>query len=134
VVLAYTVAPNTIRVASSAPLLGIIGGYMAQLSINWEKLEVWQRRINFSVCIITILITLCLALGPNYVDLVANLGALVMGIIIGFSIFGREYVRQNSKIANSILFSLASFVLFYFIILIVIFFFFVTTEPFNCDY
>lgn len=132
VVLSSCVSPDSVRVAASASVMGMMGGYLAQLNMTWHKLEGWQKRINLSMCVLIILITFAMAIGPNYVDQTANFGALIMGMALGYSIFGREYARQNSKLANTISVFSALFVILYFVLSITIFFIFVNTKPADC--
>ena len=134
VVLSCCIVPNSIGVAASASVMGMMGGYLAQLNMTWHKLEGWQKRINLSLCVIIIMITFATGIGPNYVDSTANLGALIMGMALGYSIFGREYARQNSRLATSISFFAALFVILYFILGISIFFLIIPASEVDCSF
>ena len=115
--------PNSTGTAATAAFIGVLGAYLAQLQMTWYKLEGWQKRINVSICVLFIIITIAEGLGRNFVDTSANVGGLIIGMIQGYSIFGKDFVqRWYPRQANLVLFIGYFCILIYFIVTIAIFY------------
>lgn len=89
--------PNSISVAASASLMGVMGGYLAQLNVTWQKLEGWQKKMHLSMCVTIIMTTFIIGVGPNYVDSTAHIGGLIVGMVMGYGAFGKEKARDNKR-------------------------------------
>lgn len=89
--------------SASASFLGIMGTYLAQLHLTAYKFEGWQKKMNFIVCICIIFIILLINVGPNFISIVNQLGALLMGLVMGYTIFGREFYRSKTLFLTKVL-------------------------------
>ena len=72
---------------ASAAILGILGGFMAYLIINWKTLERFGPIRQTIACIVGILVVISLlfSIGPS-IDGIAHVGGLLGGILISLSI------------------------------------------------
>mmetsp|Transcript_1316 Transcript_1316/g.1688 ORF Transcript_1316/g.1688 Transcript_1316/m.1688 type:complete len:408 (-) Transcript_1316:53-1276(-) len=122
---------NTVSVAASFSMIGIMAAWFAQLHMTWETLEGWQKKMNLSVCLVVTLITLGEGIGPSYVDSAGHLGGLLMGLALGYLFFGWTSALSHEDRLLSRLIPLAGalFVLLYFFVMLGLFFTIVKVDP-----
>lgn len=97
------VRPNTVSVAASFSLMGVMAAWFAQIHMTWKSLEGWQKKMNLSICLVVILITFLEGAGPSYVDSIGHLGGLIMGLFLGYVFFiWKSVMRKDILISRGI--------------------------------
>ena len=128
------VEPNSVAVASSYGTLGVVSAWIAQLNMTWESLEGWQKKMNAAVCSAVVLICFLQGIGHTYIDISGNLGAFLMGLLLGYVFFAPNKVAQwDHFLARAISIGGTLLVLFIFFVLLTLFYSVSSVDPAPTD-
>jgi len=111
--------PNYISVGASGAIMGLMGGYLAEIILTWHKTEQQTRKTNLIQMLITIAVIMLLSAIP-YIDIGAHFGGLLVGFLMGGVYFAAEFNNPNVRrfvpvlaIAAVVIFFVVGFACFY---------------------
>lgn len=131
IAIALVMNSNSVSVAASFSMIGIMGAWFAQLHMTWETLEGWQKKMNLSFCLVVILITICEGIGPSFIDSAGHIGGLLMGLALGYLHYGWQNAstREDNLLSRLILFAGVIFILLYYFVMLGLFFTIINVAP-----
>lgn len=88
--LSVVLQPRVNGVGASGALLGLIGAWMAYMICTWADQDPRVRKFMLGQLIFTTVITFMIGLGSDLIDDAAHLGGLLMGLGLGFALFGAQ--------------------------------------------
>jgi len=118
------ILPDLLSAGAGAALLSVLGAGLAEIVMRWHTLDPVGRRLNLIShgLVIGIIVLFSLLAGPTgaSIDWPSYLGGLLMGLLIGGTLFGRHF-RDGTGVLVIVLSSGCAVVL-YFIIFIALFY------------
>lgn len=88
--------PGSISVGASGALMGMMGGYLAETILTWQKTDPNQRKMALTQSLIWVGITLLFGFS-TYVDNAAHFGGLITGFIVGCGLFAGQLDSEKWK-------------------------------------
>eukprot|EP01114_Cavostelium_apophysatum_P017521 TRINITY_DN5226_c0_g1_i1.p1 TRINITY_DN5226_c0_g1~~TRINITY_DN5226_c0_g1_i1.p1 ORF type:complete len:330 (-),score=52.92 TRINITY_DN5226_c0_g1_i1:15-1004(-) len=110
---------NTLSVGASGAIMGLMGGYLAEIIMTWHKTDPRLRQTSLIQLVFVIVITMVISASP-YIDAGAHFGGVVVGYLMGNLYFAVDHqsaaVRKIAIVISAILmlaFFVVGFAVFY---------------------
>ena len=85
--LSCCVMPSAVSVGASGALMGIIGARAADITVRWSAMNESERIIHGTSAVFFLFLQFTLSFNSPYIDWSAHTGGLIVGFVLGLSLF-----------------------------------------------